>query len=236
MAWALYNVRAPTLVTFGDAVASFLNKPDQFTQGMCLQNKRQIAKVLRYLRKRGKVQPNPPIPPMRYRRLHRQRWFAAASMKRWSVTLGLISCALAVSCFLLALGVRGVEQYSPRSPFALGENDSLQRCLHTLTRQSEGFGKADVRMFISSGFVARGAEGLMKAILLANLPQTILSVRYYIPCLKAIDDCTAERLTWSHKVPLSIVQRPVHFNDALLGMESILHGSEKGLTSDKPKG
>jgi hypothetical protein len=65
--------RAPTLVTLGDAVASFLNDPDPTTAGMCMSTKKDVFKVGQDL----STYPAKPWSPKRH------FWFNAVSLKRW---------------------------------------------------------------------------------------------------------------------------------------------------------
>jgi hypothetical protein len=71
--------RAPTLVTIGDAVASFLDEPDTTTAGMCMLGKAQIRKRWR---REG------PVAPAMWTR-ERKCWYQAASVARWSVCIAL---------------------------------------------------------------------------------------------------------------------------------------------------
>ncbi len=74
MSLVIWKFTAPTMVTIGDAVASFLESPDLTTQSMCLATKSDIIKHF------GE-QPTP-----RPWDSKRQRWFKAASVKRWVIT------------------------------------------------------------------------------------------------------------------------------------------------------
>ena len=65
------KLREPTLVTIGDAIASFLDKPDPTTVGICLSTKYSIG--------HGKWKAKSP----RMWKPRRRFWFKAASTKRW---------------------------------------------------------------------------------------------------------------------------------------------------------
>jgi len=74
--WMLYE---PTLVTIGDAVASFLDNPDRMTAGLCISSKFDIenwewieGKDLKHGGRR-----------LKRWSLKRHSWFGAASVKRW---------------------------------------------------------------------------------------------------------------------------------------------------------
>ena len=65
------KLREPTLVTIGDAIASFLDEPDPTTAGICLSTREDIRKG------KWKNQPAKQWVPKRH------FWFKAASIKRW---------------------------------------------------------------------------------------------------------------------------------------------------------
>lgn len=67
----VWKLKEPTLVTIGDAVASFLYDPDPTTAGICLSSKSSIQS------NKWKLQPAKPWNPKRH------FWFRAASIKRW---------------------------------------------------------------------------------------------------------------------------------------------------------
>jgi hypothetical protein len=70
----VWKLKEPTLVTIGDAVASFLYDPDPTTTGICLSSKSSIQAT-----KKWKLQPAKPWHPKRH------FWFRAASIKRWLI-------------------------------------------------------------------------------------------------------------------------------------------------------
>lgn len=65
------KLKEPTLVTVGDAIASFLDKPDPTTESICLSTKYSID--------HGKWKTK----SLRMWNPRRQFWFKAASTKRW---------------------------------------------------------------------------------------------------------------------------------------------------------
>ena len=84
----LYTVRShsvPTLVTVGDAIASFLQDPDPTTVGHCTLSKRDVDKDGKWSRRgfNGRyqavsAQPRPWV-------VKRYFWFSGASKTRWSI-------------------------------------------------------------------------------------------------------------------------------------------------------
>lgn len=155
----LFRQKDATLVTIGDAMASFLDTPDELTKGRCLMAKVDVDKgPLRWrLRGAGDIPNTKPLPVTYYAPLQR-RWFGAASVKRWCVTMGLCLAGLITGAVLLGIGVGSIKSY-------LGGGQTVF---------SLGFGAVDSRAIIDAGLPQGGSGGLVSAVLLANLPQ----VRY----------------------------------------------------------
>ncbi|KAK0837876.1 hypothetical protein LTS02_017887 [Friedmanniomyces endolithicus] len=164
MVLTLIQNREVALITVGDALASFLKKPDHLTEGRCMLAKIDVEKTLL----RSTIPPvscgqtNPP-PPVTYQDATHRRWFAAVSADRWVFTLGLIGVAL---CAAVALLVRAVY-WLKRS---LDPNQSVF---------SLGFGTVDSRATIVDSLPKSNGAGLAAAVLVANLPQVICSLLYF---------------------------------------------------------
>ena len=78
MGLAVWTHRIPTLVTVGDAIASFLEAPDPFTEGMCLVTKSGITQGAR-------KEPQCPISFKPTRKFY----LKCASSKRWMWCIAL---------------------------------------------------------------------------------------------------------------------------------------------------
>ena len=158
----LRRQREEPLVTVGDAISSFLNRPDKLTKGRCLMGKVDIHRgPLRWrLRAAGKTSNTAPLPVTYHVPLQR-RWFAAASTKRWLITMCLCIAALVTAGILLGRGVRNLTSY-------VSFTDAF----------SMGFGSVDARALIDADLPQGGSGGLVSAVLLANLPQAIVSFLY----------------------------------------------------------
>lgn len=183
----LYRQKDRTLVTVGDALASFLDKPSSLTQGRCLMAKADVNRgpmqwqlpettdtpnILRLRvsfrkvisrRSRGTPgRPNTQPVPITYRGPLPRRWFAAASMKRWCITIGLCAVAVATGVALLARGITSITPNlgSGETPFSLG------------------IGAVDPRAMVTTNLPSDGVRGLLCAVLLANCPQAIVSFLY----------------------------------------------------------
>lgn len=155
MFWTLYKQKDSTLVTIGDAVASYLDNPDDTTKGRCLMSRTDITG---WKLEGTENKPNTEPLPKTFFEQNYSRWFGAASAKRWVTTFMLILIAIIVSLFLLSLGVQNL---SPLNPFSIG------------------FGAIDSRALIGTYFPSKGG-GLVSAILLANCPQAIVSFLYLL--------------------------------------------------------
>ncbi|RDW85190.1 hypothetical protein BP6252_02780 [Coleophoma cylindrospora] len=108
MILTVWRLREPTLVTVGDAIASFLNYPDPTTQGFCLSSKDDIQK------KRWKGQPAKPwIPKSDF-------WFKAASVKRWLTCNILCIAAIGFGIWLLSQGMYQIGIYNVQQLYELG--------------------------------------------------------------------------------------------------------------------
>lgn len=86
MLWTLFRQRETTFVTFGDALASWLETPDGSTANRCLTSKKDIV----YPRKwRPSRPPNPstPPPPVRFPLRDEHRWHSAISPTRWILSV-----------------------------------------------------------------------------------------------------------------------------------------------------
>ncbi|EME79722.1 uncharacterized protein MYCFIDRAFT_115582, partial [Pseudocercospora fijiensis CIRAD86] len=154
----LYQQKDATLVTVGDAVASYLDQPDDLTKGRCLMSRKDI--------KSWKLNPNEKKPntdpmPVTFYPEKTTWFFRAASKGRWITAFTLIISAIITTASLLGMGTSQL-QGDGASPFRIG------------------FGSIDSRAFISTELPESGASGLISSILLANLPQAIASFLYLL--------------------------------------------------------
>ncbi|KAK5157013.1 hypothetical protein LTS14_004530 [Recurvomyces mirabilis] len=160
MLLAFWRGKEVPLVTVGDALSSFLQKPDPLTEGRCLMAKTDVAK--------GPLRWSSPTsegrellkPVAAYWHPVRQRWFAAVGIWRWAFTLGLITGALggAVALLVVASNFLKLKLDTGQSVFGLG------------------FGAVDARAVIIDSLPN---AGLATEVLLANLPQVICSLLYF---------------------------------------------------------
>ena len=145
MLWTFWRQREPTLVTIGDAVASYLGTPDKLTEGRCLMAKADVGKGPLRWRLKGQQGPNTQVLPSSFSAPVSRRWFTAASSRRWVVTIGLCVTALATASGLLHLAT-----------------DHLHGSLfNNQTVFSLGFGKLNPNALIDTSLPTRGSSGLV---------------------------------------------------------------------------
>lgn len=161
-----FRLKGHPLITIGDAIESFLNRPDITTKGRCWMTRAQAADYATMLdsneKKYWPVRESVPKDHPSTISTDRQRWLHAASRSRWIFTTGLVGLALVVSIVFLGLSVQTVNIYG-------GSIWSL------------GIGQVHASAIISgwaiTNIVNPGLQ-ILASILVANLPQAILSFLY----------------------------------------------------------
>ncbi|OCT55026.1 hypothetical protein CLCR_02775 [Cladophialophora carrionii] len=152
------------LITVGDAVESFLNENDRTTVGLCLLSKKDVTRST-HSRKSWSVHGQEKYGDAARGKLARRqtkRWAAAASGMRWSLTIGFFLLSLGGCSFLLPFAMRAIESYG-------------------YDIRTIGFGKVTPAAVISGWDVGKNgsaADKILGSIIIANLPQTILSFLY----------------------------------------------------------
>ncbi|RMY63560.1 hypothetical protein D0864_12597 [Hortaea werneckii] len=165
MFWTLWRHSSATLVTIGDALSSFLDQPDEHTRGRCLTGKSHLKRGPLHWRENlwYGTKPNTDLKPVTFRAPLRRRWFAAASVTQWCTTIGLCLGVLIAATYLLTLGLRRwVSNTSASIAF------------------KSSFGAVDSRALLDIDLDPLGSKGLILSVLLANLPQAIVSLIYVI--------------------------------------------------------
>ena len=151
MFWAVWYQRENTFVTFGDAVASWLDNADPSTTDRCYEGVRSIARKSKTHQSR---QPRPIDNATR-------RWRLSVSKKRWATTILLLSAGLAVSYGCLGLTVTQMKNNT---------SDTIA---------SLGFGAVNSNMLFNDG-EDYNINTLATTVLFANLPQVVLSFEYLL--------------------------------------------------------
>ncbi|KAK4140112.1 uncharacterized protein C8A04DRAFT_15254 [Dichotomopilus funicola] len=139
------------ILTVGDAVASFMEHPDEATVDMCLASKQDVIKSTGFWSKE----------PRKISSWRRSK-FAAASPTRWMVCVLLYIVALIACIFLYGLGVNSIGgDKSFSSLMALGLAPVSSKTL--------------MQVFDLRG----GDDNLLSNVVIANSPQAILSMLYF---------------------------------------------------------
>ncbi|GAD97804.1 predicted protein [Paecilomyces variotii No. 5] len=164
--------RKEIFLTVGDAISSFLTRPDPTTKGRCLLSTNNITKGRRPWRNplSAKMENTPrtyPAPSNIPDMLpSRKRWVHAATIWRWVVTIALCIVLISITGGLLSTGINNVKSYgssvSIPALWKLGFGTATSTTLITLF-QGTGFGSSFIGM-----------------ILLANVPQLLVSTAYFL--------------------------------------------------------
>ena len=154
-----FRLRGNSLITIGDAIESFLYQPDESTRGSCLLSRSDVSKMKFASWKRKTAS-------YRLRTLTANLqsfcWWRAASIRRWSFTLLFTGFNLAFTGGLLALALNAIYKVG-------------------LSIVSLGVGRLNGGAIIQGGFVGSGSSPssqIIGSIIIANLPQAILSFIY----------------------------------------------------------
>lgn len=172
-----WHHRETTFITFGDAIASWLDNPDPATAGRCSEGIRSAAR-----KPNGHQAPQPqPI------RLATHRWKHGVSIKRWITTILILTVALLTSCACLGLTVAQMKRSTPDTIVSLG------------------FGVVNANMLFNGGN-EQGSGGLASSVLFANMPQVILSLVYlslnaFVTCMLLADEYSRYEV---HRRPLRV--------------------------------
>ncbi|PUU76463.1 hypothetical protein B9Z19DRAFT_990526 [Tuber borchii] len=149
MIMTVVRSREPTLVTLGDAIDSFLRIPDPTTMGICFADRRFIDREWRRGWRTG---------PRQWKQKGVQRWWTSVSKTRWITCNFCSATIMIVTAVLLRLGIQYEGQY-------------LDTDLKSMW--SRGFGNVN-----SISLLNVVLPNIPQLVLLANLPQTILSFLY----------------------------------------------------------
>lgn len=163
MAITLWKHQKPSLVTLGDAVAAFLDKPDPTTKKRCLYDKNEFQREWNWSRHHEE---RPDIEPEPYR-TKRAYWASASSTGRWLFTYVLYIAAMIFAGVAVKRSTSGIPQLWHSGLGTLTGNNLL------------GIGTS-----------------IMGGVVLANLPQAILSYLYLT--FNALFTCMLVANEWTH--------------------------------------
>jgi len=167
MLWLLLRQQEVTFVTFGDALASWLDVHDKSTRRYCIMEKDALIAY----------QGSQRISDAGYESVRMHAWnddnvflttisrgdvrrrSAAFSPKRWAITMSLCVGAILIAGGLLSMAIQSI----------VGEQFSMLDL---------GFGSLRPNAIFNIGIPQSGTTGLIGCVLFANLPQLIVSVLY----------------------------------------------------------
>jgi len=154
MLYVAFYVKDDPLITVGDAIQSFLSRPDKTTTGMCLVSKADVvAKSLTVIS-------DPEPKPYAARRL---QWRTAASARRWTLFIILFLAAILTILGLLGLAIGSLPAKAKGNLWALG------------------FGAVHPSTLITGWSLSKihdADTAIVAATLIANTPQLVLSFLY----------------------------------------------------------
>ncbi|KAJ5674773.1 uncharacterized protein N7477_004707 [Penicillium maclennaniae] len=166
--------RSMPLLTIGDAVASFVTRPDPTTEGMCWISKSDVSRGLwgtcgnlkGLSTPIGTLEQNETCEMMTYKKLVQRKWYLQVPSKtRWASTLFLCLSGISVAGYLLGLAIQ-TDGFTSLSTDLLSE------------WWREGVGSSNYNTLdITLG-------SMVGSVMVANIPQLLLTMSYY--CLNNI--------------------------------------------------
>ncbi|KAI0147984.1 hypothetical protein F4776DRAFT_673287 [Hypoxylon sp. NC0597] len=151
------------LYTLGDAIASFMRRPDATTADMGLATKEDFIRRRPWKNHLIKLPLTLNREPRDWKE-QRNFWFKAASIRRWFVLLFLCCLTILIAAILLGMS------------FVSLRNRKFSTSIPALSQL--GFGNLTPYTYLVVGLPREDPEGLISNVLLANLPQLILSILY----------------------------------------------------------
>ncbi|KAL8663032.1 MAG: hypothetical protein Q9168_008159 [Polycauliona sp. 1 TL-2023] len=142
------------LSNIGDAICSFLQKPDGTTRGMCLVTKQQLAKSDDAWR----------LPRATAYRFEQPRWLYAVSWKRWSICIvSTFAVFIAATAFLVA-GIAGLKDRKVPTNWSSLIN--------------MGFGAVQAKSLVGLIKPSASARALYFSVVFCNIWQLLISFLY----------------------------------------------------------
>ncbi|KAL1647415.1 hypothetical protein SLS58_002743 [Diplodia intermedia] len=158
IALVVLRIKDKPLITVGDAVATFIEEPDDTTRGLCLINRGMV--VGQHWNKRR----NALISTPDTYKLEHVRWYKAASKRRWLSSFFTITVGVGAILALLAYAISDLRR----------RGDSDLKHLWEL-----GLGKIHSATLIQGWAIpTTGDSAITGTVLIANLPQALLSFIY----------------------------------------------------------
>ncbi|KAK0618775.1 hypothetical protein DIS24_g11536 [Lasiodiplodia hormozganensis] len=157
----IVKVKDSPLTTIGDAAASFIRKRDTTTRGMCLLTQRDFAHG--YINA-ARLSGQPPAP--KTYRTRKNRAATATGKTRWVIT-----GSLAILCIVIILSLLAYALSQLRSKFGRSGLSFIKEL---------GLGKTTPYNMITGWHIpSSGDAAVVATVLIANLPQLLLSFIYF---------------------------------------------------------
>ncbi|KAJ5266633.1 hypothetical protein N7478_009441 [Penicillium angulare] len=165
MAARITRKRGKPLLTVGDAIASFISKPDPTTKDLCWMSGKDVRKGA--WKQSNELEDESAI----YKTLSKpRRWLHAPTRLRWSATLILCFGCIFVSIWLLFAAIAGMPYDS--SPFL-----SSSQFTNIF---SSNVNENDYGVF----YIYNGHPTMISYVVVANTPQLLVTMCYY--CYNAV--------------------------------------------------
>lgn len=148
--WSLWNLNEPIFATVGDAVVSYMERPDETTEGWCLMD---LAQVGAWQKAKSGDRPQRD----RYHRPPKGRLYSATSKTKWFTTIILCTLYLTVGIVMLNFAITNVQ------------GDQIWYI---------GFGAITEAAVLD--IRGQSSRGLIEGILTANSFQLALSTTYFL--------------------------------------------------------
>lgn len=155
--YVAFRLHDAPLITLGDAIASFIKRPDPATRGMCLATAKEMSHQFSAATHHTPVLRTKAFDDKRY------RWYHVITRGQWIVLISLFVFMLISLSLGLVLSTRSVN------PATLANALSIQG--GTVEAQNLVFG---------ARIDTLGAPGVLITALIANAPQAVLSFIYMI--------------------------------------------------------
>ncbi|PUU75533.1 hypothetical protein B9Z19DRAFT_1053764 [Tuber borchii] len=150
MIMAVVRSREPTLVTLGDAIDSFLRVPDSTTKGVCFADRQYIAREWKLGRGTR---------PTKWEKTGVQRWRTSASYAGWATCFVFFFLYM---FYILIFLINSIQ------------TESIVWSMDLKSMWTRGLGKVNGVSVLSS----LNLSNITRAVLISNIPQTILSFLY----------------------------------------------------------
>ncbi|KAK5625205.1 hypothetical protein RRF57_000921 [Xylaria bambusicola] len=193
------------LSTLGDAIASFMQDPDETTRDKCLATKYDFQRKNSFFNIWGKEKPNLDVHPRRWN-MSQKRWMSAATWLQWACLILLYISFLVGIYTSLGLLVTSLK------------NRGFDLTLSFF--RSLGFGSVSELTYLNVKLPRGDPIGLILNVLIINSPQLLFSIMYSV-CGALMTTFLVQRefslmYTNAHRKPLRVsepvgIQRSSYF-------------------------